>query len=272
MRCPSEAELYRFVDVDLSPEQLGRIEAHLLGCPACAKQVNELRELTKDVSAALPQESFDVTAHVQGVMQRLEQPLTGARTPARWLRGALWSGVAALAMAAVVALFAYDPRQPLDGEYTARGGDHEASLARDVGIQLYTQATALRSLSSGSRIPRTAALTAGLRNLGKDRVYLLLFAVDSQQAVHWIAPEYTVAGSDPEAAPVAPTAAERLLSSAAVFDDLAPGALRVYALITREPTRVSQVEQLPPSELDDKRLSARFPDALVRQFSLEVTP
>jgi hypothetical protein len=56
----------------------------------------------------------------------------------------------------------------------------------------------------------------------------------------------------------------------AVFDDLAPGPLRVVAVISSDPLHVSDVEALPPAELSAERLLKRFPRAEVRQFLLEV--
>jgi hypothetical protein len=271
-RCPSEAELLSFVDLDLSPEKIERVELHLGHCPTCAKQVAELRALILDVAAPLPQEGFDVKGHVRDILQRLDAPLAAEPAPVQKARWAVWSGVVAVAVAAGFALFTHDAERPSGDEFVARGGAEESSLSRDIGVQLYTQSTAVQSLSSGSRIRTSAALTAGLRNLGKEQAYLLLFAVDSKRAVHWIAPEYTLAGSDPAAALITPTAVERLLPSSAVFDDLAAGPLRVYAVITRAPTRVSNVEQMPPGELNAERLLAQFPNAEVRQFMLEVTP
>ncbi|HEY3494939.1 MAG TPA: hypothetical protein VGK73_09645, partial [Polyangiaceae bacterium] len=158
------------------------------------------------------------------------------------------------------------------GEFAARGGPAASSLSRDVGVQLYAQEPALRALGSGSRVGSGTALTAGLRNLGSERAFLLLFAVDAKNAVHWIAPAFTEVGSDPQSESIPRAANERLLASAVVFDDLAGGPLRVVAVITREPRRVSTVESLPPGELAAEALLKRFPNAEVRQFLLEVTP
>jgi hypothetical protein len=139
-----------------------------------------------------------------------------------------------------------------------------------VGVRLYAQQQTLVALGAGSRITAQSALTAGLRNLASEPAYLLLFAVDAKRAVHWIAPEYTSAGSNPEAFPIAPARAERLLPSSAVFDDLALGGLRVVALISKTPLHVSDIEALPPGELSAEALRKRFSGAEVREFSLDV--
>lgn len=270
-RCPSEDELLSFVDADLSPEQLARVEKHLEVCSACAKQVMTLSSLVEDLGAPLAAEPpLDVALHVAGVMDRLDSRVTEPRWSA-WLT---WAGVAAAAAALLLFVKLQAPAGPQaapGGELAARGGPAEASLSRNVGVQLYSSRHGeLTALGSGSRIVQSAALTAGLRNLASERAYLLLFALDSRQAVHWIAPEYTTQGSNPEASPIAPARTERLLPSVAVFDDLAPGPLRVVAVISSEPLHVSDVEALPPAELSAERLLKRFPRAEVRQFLLEV--
>jgi hypothetical protein len=266
-KCPSEAELISFVDADLSPEQLSRIEKHLETCSSCAKQVIALTTLVEDVGAPLAAPPLDVTEHLAGVMKRLDTPLERSR----WSRVAWWGGSVAAAAAAL--LFFSQFRTPKTSEeegFAARGGPSEASLSRHVGVQLYAQQTALVPLGSGSRIGKSTPLTAGLRNLAGEPAYLLLFAVDSKQAVHWIAPEYTQEGENPAATPVVPSPAETLLPSVAVFDDLAAGPLRVVAVLSRRPLHVADVESLPASELTAEKLLRRLPRAEIRQFLLEV--
>jgi hypothetical protein len=267
-RCPGEDELLSFADADLPPEQLRRIEQHLELCSACAKQVMALHALIADVAAPVASEPLDISEHVTAVMRRLDTPLESQRRR-RWLP---WGG--ALAMAAAVALaIGFSGRdQTSPGELTARGGPATASLSRDVGLQLYAQEQSLRPLEVGDRIRPSTALTAGLRNLGGERAHLLLFAVDARHVVHWIAPEFSAPGSDPEAAPVTPSKTEQLLPTATAFEDLAPGPLRVVAVISKHPTRVSQVESLSAAELDADGLMKRFPRAEIRQYSLVVVP
>lgn len=264
--CPSEDELLAFADADLPPEQLRRIEQHLELCSACTKRVMALSALIGDLAAPLATEPLDVSEHVAGVMKRLDAPVE-SRRHARWLP---WVG--ALAAAAVLVLAVGLTGQGETGQLTARGGPSSASLSRDVGLQLYAQEQGLRALEVGDRIRPSTPLTAGLRNLGGERAHLLLFAIDARHVVHWIAPEFTTAGTDPEAAPVVPSTAETLLPGAAAFEDLAPGALRIVAVISKQPTRVSQVESLAEAELDAEGLMKRFPRAEIRQYSLVVVP
>lgn len=264
---PTEDELLRFVDADLSPEQMERIDEHLASCGVCAARAAALRELIEDVQAPIPESDFDVGAHVAGVMSRLDAP-----EPAREKRR-VWGWAGALAAAAGVALyFGFGAGGSESGTFAARGGGAESSLSRDVGVQLYAQATALSPLHAGGSVRPGTPLTAGLRNVGREPVYLLLFAVDARHEVHWIAPEFTLAGEDPAAVVVTNSPSEKLLPSAVAFDDLAPGRLRVVAVISRKPARVSAIESLSKGELDGDGLTKRFPEAEVRQFLLDVTP
>ncbi len=263
--CPSAETLVRFVDADLSPESLGRIEEHLGGCSACALQVSMLRELIEDVAAVPEPTRLDLDSHVGEVMSRIQsQPQTRPRR--NW---AGWS-VGFAAAAALALLFGRFVGDDVAQEFTPRGSGSESSSSRDVGVQLYSRDGELQALHPGSEIRSSTPLTVGGRNLGKRSAYLLLFAVDAADSVHWIAPEYTVEGSDPMAFELVPSQTERLSPTTVVFDDLAPGRLRVFAVITSKPTRVSQVEELALRELHAERLTKHFPQSEVRQIALQV--
>jgi hypothetical protein len=261
-RCLREQELLSFVDADLPPEQLGRIERHLELCSACAKRAITLSELVADVAALPAAERLDVDVHVASVMGRLDEPVATASGP-RW---AAWvtAAVAAAAMVLVLVTRALPPQY-----VGTRGNGAPSSLDSKVGVELYTQTPMLSPLEPGASIGATTALTARVRNRSGSRLYLLLFAVDSSRNVHWLAPAYTVLGTDPAAIEI-PQFGDQLLGSAAVFDDLAPGALKVVAVLGRDAMRVSQVESLAGAELEPDGIRKRFPGATLREFSLNV--
>jgi hypothetical protein len=272
--CPSEATLLAFADDDLPPEKLLRLERHLETCGVCAKQVMALSELIEDVAAPVASPPFDAAEHAAAVMKRLDAPLGHARRVPHAVWGGLFAVVAAAA--ALVLLLGRGPsaaegNDGARGHFSARGGRVESALGRDVGVQVYAVGSTLRPLASGGSISPGTALAVGVRNLGQGPAYALLFAIDSQQVVHWIAPEFNEPGADPEALHIGPLRDERLLSTQVVFDDLAPGALRVVTLVSSEPSHVSQVEALSPGELGSAALSQRFPRAEVREITLMVT-
>lgn len=272
--CPTEEDLLSFVDASLAPEQLARVEAHLSRCTGCSEQVQTLRSLIAGIAAPLVSDAgpLNTQAHVSAVMQRLDTPLSMPARPSRMLWGSALAGLGAVAAAALLVVQLTGQPELQEGVLTARGASSEASLSRDIGVQLYAREDGLRALGPGSRIRANVPLTAGLRNLSRERAYLLLFAIDARQTVHWIAPQFLDPSSDPSAATILPSQEERLLPSSVVFDDLAPGPLRIVMLITAEPTRVSQIETLSAAELSGERLMARFPQGEIRQATLEVTP
>lgn len=289
-RCPSEVELLSFVDGEMPPEQLKRIAEHVAHCGICEPQVGTLRSLIADIKAPLRRadgDVKDVASHVASVMARLDEPVkTAPPQRARWS----WITTTVAAAAAVVLYVRLVPPSgdaltptatrndtatsadvASTGLFTPRGNASEPSLGRDVGVQLYTFTKPLAPLQPGGKVRRNSALTAGLRNLAQETAHLLLFAIDSKQVVHWIAPAFTDANSDPTAHTVHPAQGEQPLPNSVTFEDLAVGPLRVVAVIAPAPLRVSDIEKLTPQELSTD-LALRFPRAVVRQVVVEVVP
>lgn len=291
-RCPAETELVHFVDGELPPERLERIAEHIEVCGVCSPQVAILRSLIADIKAPLERRDTateHVASHVASVMARLDEPARGQ--PERRVAWG-WVTMATAAAAALLLWVRVSPpsavrserlgsgRDPAameaasitdEGEFFPRGKAGDASLARDVGVQLYTFRQPLAPLQPGGKLSRHTALTAGLRNLARTTAHLLLFAVDSKHVVHWIAPAFTNADSDPAAYVVPPSSKEQPLASSVTFEDLALGPMRVVAVITPAPLRVSDIEGLTPRELSGD-LALRFPGSVVRQVAVEVVP
>lgn len=259
----SEASLLRFVDDDLSNEETERVRAHLQSCQACREQEAALRVLRSDVQAPLPHE-LDVAGHVRAVMAAVaradaQQPRASRRLPL--------TAAGALAAAVLLAL-GLRARTP-GSSFQARGGG-ASTIARDVGVQLYAQGPMLRPLPPGAAIPADAALTAGYRNLSARPVSLLLFALDARNTVHWISPRYSDAREDPLATELPATLDERVLPITVVFEDVAPGALRVISVISAAPTHVSDIEGLAATGLNPRDITRRLPHAEVRETVLRV--
>jgi hypothetical protein len=95
-------------------------------------------------------------------------------------------------------------------------------------------------------------------------VYLMVFALDEQGAVHWLHPAYVSDATNPTSLKLAREVTERVLPEVAEPENPAPGALRVYALLSRAPLDVKSVEgklqagAAPVAEL--------FPDAEVEEW------
>jgi hypothetical protein len=259
----SEASLLRFVDDDLSNEETERVRAHLQTCQVCREQEATLRMLRADLHAPLPH-ALDVAGHVSAVMQAVAR--ADARKPGPSRRVPL--AAAAVLAAGVLLSIGLRARTP-HSTFQARGGGVSA-IARDVGVQLYAQGPILRPLPPGAAIPADAALTAGYRNLGARPVSLLLFALDVRNTVHWISPRYSDAREDPLATELPVTLDERVLPTSVVFEDVAPGALRVITLISAAPMHVSDIEALATTGLNPRDITRRLPHAEVRETVLRV--
>jgi anti-sigma factor RsiW len=266
--CPPEVELVRFVDADLSEESAERITEHLATCPTCSREVRELRALL-DGLAEPPVIELDVKGHVSDVMRRLEQPPAAEERPRLLARVAGFTALAA-SLALVVHWVDWSPGSNA-GSWQARGGVHEESLARNVMVKVYALAPSLAALRPGDVIAPQTPLTAGLRNLGHRSAFLLLFAVDSQNAVHWITPRYDRADDDPVATEVPQHTEEQPLATSVVFDDLAKGPLRIVTLLSPAPLHVSQVERLSTADLAQGNLVHQFAGTAVRELVVQVT-
>lgn len=251
--CPSDEDFLQDADGALSGEATERQRAHVRECTRCHEREATLRALIADL-AAPPGAGIDVRAHTRAVMDRLDRaPAPRARSRRGWALGGL--GAAA---ACVAAYFVFRPPASV-GTVQARGGFREASLARDVEVRPCAVGEGLRRLGPGAIIDGSTPLTAAFRNLGAAPAFLLLFSVDAQGVVHWIAPRYTTASEDPIAVTIPVTADEEVLGTTAVLDDVTPGPLRVVALISPAPTHVSQVESLEGNAIDAAHLAPRLP-------------
>ncbi len=262
--CPAAQELVRFVDLDLSPESVKVVGEHLCRCQACSQLVQQLRSLVGDLAAPAAIQ-LDVAAHVQQVMRRLDRQ---TERPRLWSTARI-AAVTALAASVALLVHGYNLHDiSPTSTWQSRGGASVESLSRDVGVQVYALSQSLQPVRPGDTIKMDTALTAGLRNLGHASGYVLLFAVDSRNAVHWITPKYAQEGEDPLATELKRTPEERILPTSVVFDDIAEGAVRIITIVSPNPVHVSQVESLSASELALGNLTHRFQAAEVREIAV----
>lgn len=264
--CPDEARLARYVDRDLSPEDERALVEHVEDCARCREHVDGLRAAIDELRPeALSAE--ELAQHLSDVMARLDvapaAAVSGRGARAPWL-------VLAAAAACIGLGIAVVPLRP-HMTWQARGGHSAPTIARDVGVQAYAfDDDAPWPLTPGAEISSSAALGAGFRNLGVADAYLLLFAVDARGVVHWIAPRYASAEGDPEAVRLALTSAETWLRDRVVFDELAPGALRIVSVVTPALTHVSDIEALEAVGASSQAIMQRLPHAEVRELRVIV--
>ena len=129
----------------------------------------------------------------------------------------------------------------------------------------------LERLDRLSTVTPDTAYAVSYTNLGDGgSAYLMVFAVDSLDHVHWIAPAYLDESSDPSSIRLDHADAPEILPGATVLDSPAEGALRIVTLVTRVKLSVSLVDKLPQDERTDARLRARFHGAEVASFHAEL--
>ena len=293
-RCPDEAELLHFVDGALPVEDTERVRIHAAQCTRCGAGVDALRTLLGDLAAAdVP--PFDAQDHARAVRERIDRVERASqrrgpsgtqaldpqgRSRLASTRAFAWAGAGFAAVAAMfVAVLGL--RSPA-GSWQARGGvdpsrganveagGQASALRRDVGVRIFAAAPALDPLAEGARISPETPLTAGFRNLGRSTAFLLLFAVDERHKVHWLSPAFTRREDDPPSTALEAGREERVLPTTVVLEDVPMGALRLVAVITMAPARVSDIEALEGTDVSAERIERAIPGAEVRETRVQV--
>jgi hypothetical protein len=272
---PTIDELGHYLDGEVSENRATAIREHLAGCADCRDALDRERQLVSDVAApvALPN-----TERVAELVRRLDAaPASGAWTAPRWW----WAsgGTAIVALAAVVIVVAMRSRAPVgDDAFRARGAEHNGEststvIARRVGVAVNSESPERALLEDGSRVTPSTSYVLSYRNIyDAAPLYLLAFAVDSHDAIHWLRPAYLDASEDPLAAPLPQTEHETVVSDSVVFDDIPSGTLRIVTIVSPTRPRVSAIERLRPQQLSRAALETRWHDAVVREVTVQVTP
>lgn len=128
--------LEAFVDGELSPAEMGRLESHLAACGGCRREVEQTRLLKRtlaDLPVAPVPRSFQVTAAM--VAEAKPAPLRPAATSRLVVaRSAAALSVGALAIAATISLFS--------------GTNQDASTAASGGTEMF-ESTSEKRTSGG---------------------------------------------------------------------------------------------------------------------------
>jgi hypothetical protein len=204
----------------------------------------QLRELRHPPESAMASELF--VARVMAACSE-EVPVAAAvtRRPARSLLTA--TALLAAAAAAVLALGRWsvpptiDSRPGEDG-LVARGvaaARHSATVQAFVGRAAPGSAA---RLLEGAELGAGDGILVRYSNPGTERVYLMVFALDARHEVHWLHPAYLDAASDPSSLELRQGVMGQALEEVAEPENPAPGALRVYALLSSQPLTVKAVE------------------------------
>jgi hypothetical protein len=265
--CPSHDELTRLVDGEITANRTAALEAHLAACPPCQREVGGLRQVLEDLARPLP--GVPSAEHHAAIMRRLD----AAPAPRRATRPrvALWAGALGGVAAAAAAVFLLMvPREPA---FQARGTADGGALRRLVGVTVYRAGERLAPLEAGAVVSADTRLTVAYRNHLRDRaVYLMVFAIDAKETVHWLFPAFTDAMTDPPAMALTHGPTDTVMPEAVALERPAAGPLRIVSLITPAPLRVSTVESLAPDRLTTSALGALARDGDLREITVTVSP
>lgn len=261
--CPGGEELLRLLDGEVTENRALELRQHLAGCPSCARAARAHEAFLARLAAPVP--GVPSPGAVERVMRRVvAEPPTPSRR--RTWRLAFPAGALALAAAAAAILVAVI-RPPHPSVFLARGGP--AAWERKVGVELWTAEAPPHRLTEELLVSPATAYVATYRNLTGATAYLLAFAVDGAGQVHWLYPAFLDPSADPASLPLEAIASGTLPESVEL-EQVPPGELRLFTILSPGPLSVSQIERLGPAELTGAALQKRFRGARVETLRLRV--
>jgi len=228
--------LAAYLEGELTQSDSARLAAELREDADAQRRLEQIRRIFSVLRRQEHElEGVDLVLGVRRAL--LEQPSAAWKPPARWLAA---GGIAA---AAAVALFAARTLPSEVSEFRARSAGSSATEAtRWAGVKIYRSGkNAEAELLQGS-LSSNEGLLFAYTNLGPQPFdYLMLFAVGASGQIHWFYPAYEQLGENPQSIAIERGAANVMLTDV-VRHRYARGPLRIYALFSRKPLRVLDVE------------------------------
>lgn len=243
--------LAAYLEGEVTASERAAIEVELGNSAESRRTLAQMRNLTAQLAApASTLESIDLAARVRAAVRAPIALQPPKRKPTLfWALGLAACLGAVLSyvnrpstMTGAVALNA--PRAEASaGEFQAKSNDAPLNADRRwAGIQVYRVAGGGVPEPLGAELSAKDGLLFSYTNLAPQPFgYLMIFAVDAKNEVRWFYPAYEAAGENPESIPIAHGRANVPLTEL-VQQDFAAGPLALYALFTRRPFNVSDVE------------------------------
>jgi hypothetical protein len=285
MKCATEDTFLLGELGELTINQSRAVEQHLAGCALCRQRQAAAKALVSDVARAAgpPDAEAGREAFVARVTDaaRLASSNPAGQDPGApvgWQGGGWWRRAAILRKSAVaaallvMALFAAwmlrsppgpDAAPALRGTIAARGGATHPALAAEI---LLVRGERLQPLGEET-VGGSDGFAVRVTNTTPRPMHLLAFGVDAAGVVHWLFPAYRSAADNPRAVVVAPGTIGRLLADAVAPETPASGPFRVVTLLSPTAMTVKEVEARLASGPTGTGVAARFPSAVVRQWS-----
>ncbi|HET7542632.1 MAG TPA: hypothetical protein VFK05_22330 [Polyangiaceae bacterium] len=233
------ARLAAHLEDEVTPSERAAIEAELRESASARRTLEQLRNLKELLAAPAPNlENMDLAARVR-VAVRKEQKAPPPPPRARRLAAFLLGGLAACIGCALF----FSHRQPEFSEFRAKGDDSPLLEGRRwAGIQVHRLGERDNVEPLGATLSRNDGLLFSYTNLGqKPFDYLMIFGADAAGEVHWFYPAYESTAQNPVSIAIAHGRANAPLGEL-VQQDLAEGPLVLYALFTKQPLSVLEVE------------------------------
>jgi len=257
--------LAAYLEGELTQSESVRLAEDLRQDPEAQRRLEQLRRIS-DVLRRQDSELEGLDL-VYGVRQALLEPASPAwKHPARWL------AAGGFAAAAGVALFAALRSPTVDAsEFQARSaGTPSADATRWAGVKIYSSHAGAEPQLLQGRLSRGDGLLFAYTNLGAQPFdYLMLFAVGASGQIHWFYPAYEQLGDNPQSIEIEHGMAEVMLPQV-VRHQYTPGPLFVYALFSRKPLRVLQVEEWLEQRHGQPPDRPPFRDASLQRVSVKV--
>jgi hypothetical protein len=260
MNCPSEQLLLAAALGELTGSEASQVNEHVKRCSHCSLLAREQVHLLIALKTG-PESPKSENDFINGVMARCESICPVAVPSTRRKRSFLY------AMAAVVSAFAlwfvhHSTRSHLD-VFTARGtANHDlASVTADV---LYLRGAVVSPVEQAELHPGDR-IAVRYWNGSASPFYLAVFAVDTQNTVHWVFPAYLDASQNPSSVPLTRSVEGRVFDEVVEPEKPADGAFKIVALVTSTPLTVHDVETRVSG--NHRPLSELFPQARVQEWN-----
>ena len=264
--CPvDELELGGLLDGELTENRARQLREHLAGCTACAARMNHLTTLVAQLRGPVAEAGDpDFVASVERRLDAAERATVvslAKGAPPSTRRRPLLLALSTLAAAAAAVTLVMVPRGRVGPQFTARGVEApwHARVATALAVVPIGAAATPRPIAPGASLRPGDGIAVTARNGNSDvPIYLMVFAVDAQDEVHWIVPAWSDAAQNPGAVLLPPGSA--LPANAGRTPEApAAGKLQLMSLLSRAPLDVRSVEaQLrahrPLAAADDRHL------------------
>lgn len=260
----SEA-LAAYLENELSRSEVARVEASLRDDPLARARLAQLERIREALTGPVAElRSVDLVSSVRRQLQNPEPP----RARRRWHR--LWLPAAALfsSLAIFVAL-----RSPFrESGFGARSaGNATRNSPRWAAVKIYRVHDGAAPEPLGKRLSRGDGLLFAYTNVGREPFdYVAIFGVGATGNVHWFHPAYRKLGENPSSIAIQHGKAGVMLKEV-VRHDYAPGRLSIYAVFSRRPLAVLEVEDwvLHQSDLPS---APPVPEASLQRIAVDVEP